>query len=184
MLFRSALDPPKRSVLIIFHAGEELGLLGSDYNTDYAPAVPLNKIVTELNIDMIGRSKPAGDTAPEDKHLTDNNTIYLVGSNRISPELHQISEETNTQYQKLHLDYYYNDPRNPEMIYFRSDHWNYAKHGIPIIFYFDGTHVDYHKSTDTVDKIDFNKMTQVTRLVFETGWRVANLDHALARSGN
>jgi len=179
-----ALDPPKRSVLIIFHAGEELGLLGSEYNTDYAPAVPLNKIVTELNIDMIGRSKPAGDTAPEDKHLTDNNTIYLVGSNRISPELHQISEETNTQYQKLHLDYYYNDPRNPEMIYFRSDHWNYAKHGIPIIFYFAGTHVDYHKPTDTVDKIDFNKMTQVTRLVFETGWRVANLDHELARSGN
>jgi len=179
-----AMDPPRRSVVIIFHAGEELGLLGSEYNTDYAPAVPLDKIVADFNIDMIGRSKPAGDKAREDEHLTDANTIYLVVSNRISKELHQISEETNTEFQKLHLDYYYNDSNNPEMIYYRSDHWNYAKHGIPVIFYFAGTHVDYHKPTDTVDKIDFPKMTQITRLVFETGWRVASLDHALARSTN
>jgi len=179
-----ALDPPKRSVLVVFHAGEELGLLGSEYNTDFSPAVPLDAVLADLNIDMIGRSKPPGDEDRLDSHLTDANTIYLVGSNRISKELHKISEQTNSDYQKLKLDYYYNDPTNPERIYFRSDHWNYAKHGIPVIFYFDGTHVDYHKTTDTIDKIDFNKMTRVARLVFETGWRLANLDHRLSRDTN
>ena len=179
-----ALDRPKRSILVIFHAGEELGLLGSEYNTDYAPAVPLENVLADLNIGMIGRSKPPGDEERLDAHLSDANTIYLVGSNRLSKELHKISEDTNSQYQKLKLDYYYNDPGNPERIYYRSDHWNYAKHGIPVIFYFDGIHVDYHKPTDTVDKIDFAKMTSVARLVFETGWRLANLDHHLARDVN
>lgn len=177
-----SLNRPKRSVLVIFHAGEELGLLGSEYNTDYAPVVPLNKLVVDLNIDMIGRSKPPGDDNLADEHLTNADTVYLVGSNRISPELHEISEETNQQFQHMKLDYYYNDPSNPERIYFRSDHWNYAKHGVPIIFYFDGTHVDYHRPTDTIDKIDFTKMTQITRLVFETGWRIANLDHRLTKN--
>ena len=175
-----SLNPPRRSVLVIFHAGEELGLLGSEYNTDIAPVVPLDKMVVDLNIDMIGRSKPAGDTNPADEHLTDANTVYLVGSNRISHELHKLSEDTNNDYQKLKLSYYYNDPDDPERIYYRSDHWNYAKHGVPIIFYFDGVHVDYHKPTDTVDKIDFAKLSSITRLVFETGWRIANLDHRLA----
>ncbi|HEY7402179.1 MAG TPA: M28 family peptidase [Candidatus Angelobacter sp.] len=177
-----SLERPKRSVLVIFHAGEELGLLGSEYNTDYAPVVPLEQIVADLNIDMIGRSRPPGDKELEDEHLTDANTVYLVGSNRISKELHEISEETNAQFQKMKLNYYYNDPNNPERIYFRSDHWNYAKHGVPIIFYFDGTHVDYHRPTDTIDKIDFAKMTKITRLVFETGWRLANLDHRLTKT--
>lgn len=177
-----SLERPKRSVLVMFHAGEELGLLGSEYNTDYAPVVPLKQMVADLNIDMIGRSKQPGDNALQDEHLTDANTVYLVGSNRISQELHQLSEETNSQFQKMKLDYYYNDPDNPERIYFRSDHWNYAKHGVPIIFYFDGTSVDYHRPTDTIDKIDFTKMTKVARLVFETGWRIANLDHRLANS--
>jgi len=175
-----SLERPRRSVLVMFHAGEELGLLGSAYNTDYAPVVPLNQMVADLNIDMIGRSKQAGDNSLQDEHLTDANTVYLVGSNRISHELHQLSEETNAQFQKMKLDYHYNDPNEPERIYFRSDHWNYAKHGIPIIFYFDGTSVDYHRPTDTVDKIDFSKLTKVTRLVFETGWRIASLDHRLA----
>jgi peptidase M28-like protein len=177
-----SMERPKRSVLVIFHAGEELGLLGSAYNTDYAPVVPLEQMVADLNIDMIGRSRPPGDKEMEDEHLTDANTVYLVGSNRISTELHEISEETNAQFQKLKLDYHYNDPANPEQIYFRSDHWNYAKHGVPIIFYFDGTHVDYHRPTDTVDKIDFAKMTKITRLVFETGWRIANLDHRIKKA--
>lgn len=177
-----SLNRPKRSVLVIFHAGEELGLLGSEYNADYAPVVPLDKMVVDLNIDMIGRSKPQGDKDPADEHLTDANSVYVVGSNRISRELDQISADTNEQFQKLRLDYYYNDPSNPERIYYRSDHWNYAKHGVPIIFYFSGTHVDYHRPTDTIDKIDFNKMTEVTRLVFETGWRIANLDHRLTRN--
>lgn len=177
-----SLDRPKRSVLVIFHAGEELGLLGSQYNTDYAPVVPLDKMVVDLNMDMIGRSKPLGDQDKEDEHLSDAHTVYLVGSNRISKELHKISEDTNHEFQKLTLDYYYNDPNNPERIYFRSDHWNYAKHGVPIIFYFDGVHADYHKPSDTVDKIDFKKMTEIARLVFETGWRIANLDHRLSKS--
>ena len=105
-----SLERPKRSVLVMFHAGEELGLLGSEYNTDYAPVVPLNKMVADLNIDMIGRSKQPGDNETEDEHLTDANTVYLVGSNRISQELHQLSEETNAQFQKMKLDYHYNDP--------------------------------------------------------------------------
>ncbi|HWZ46252.1 MAG TPA: M28 family peptidase [Candidatus Saccharimonadales bacterium] len=177
-----AKDPPRRSILIVFHAGEELGLLGSEYNTDVAPAVPLEKIVADLNIDMIGRSKPENDQESADAHLTDRRSVYLVGSDRISHELHQISEATNEEFQKLRLDYLYNDPKDPERIYFRSDHWNYAKHDIPVIFYFAGTHVDYHRTTDTVDKIDFAKMANITRLVFETGWRVANLDHRLEKS--
>jgi len=178
-----SLQRPRRSVMIMFHAGEELGLLGSEYNADFAPALPLNQMVVDLNIDMIGRSKPPGDSDEADKHLTDAHTIYLVGADRISPELNKLSEQTNSDFQKLRLDYSYNDPNDPERIYFRSDHWNYAKHGIPIIFYFDGVHVDYHKPTDTVDKIDFNKMTAVTKLVFETGWRIANMDHRLKRNG-
>src|SRR5258708_3361391 len=177
-----AMQRPRRSVLIVFHAGEELGLLGSEYNTDVAPAVPPDKMVADLNIDMIGRSKPQNDRESDDAHLTHGKSVYLVGSDRISHELHPISEATNEEFQKPRLDYYYNDPKNPERIYFRSDHWNYAKHNIPVIFYFAGTHVDYHRTTDTVDKIDFIKMTSITRLVFETGWRVANLDHRLERS--
>ncbi|HZU22223.1 MAG TPA: M28 family peptidase, partial [Terriglobales bacterium] len=175
-----ALHPARRSVFIIFHAGEELGLLGSRYNTDYAPAVPLKNIVADLNIDMIGRSKPAGDSEEKDKNLTDPGTIYLVGADRISKELNAISEATNQKFEKLNLNYLYNDPRNPERIYYRSDHWNYAKHGVPIIFYFDGTHVDYHQPSDTIDKIDFNKMSRVARLVYETGWQLLNMDHRLA----
>ena len=124
---------------------------------------------------MIGRSKPAGDTDEKDKNLTDANTVYLVGADRISKELNSISEQTNQEFEKLKLNYLYNDPKNEERIYYRSDHWNYAKHGIPIIFYFDGTHVDYHQPTDTIDKIDFQKMTKISRLVLETGWRSADL---------
>lgn len=175
-----AMHPPKRSVFIIFHAGEELGLLGSQYNSDH-PAVPLDKTVVDLNIDMIGRSKPAGDTDKADEQLTDANTIYVIGANRISTELNEISEQTNKDFERLKFDYTLNDPNHPDRIYFRSDHWNYAKHGVPIIFYFDGVHVDYHKPTDTVDKIDFDKMTRVDRLVYETGWRLANLDHMLKK---
>ncbi len=176
-----SLQRPRRSVLVIFHAGEELGLLGSEYNSQYGHVIPLEKMAVDLNIDMIGRSRPPGDTQSADEHLTTADSIYLVGANRISTELHQISEQTNTDSQKLKLNYYYNDPNNAERIYFRSDHWNYAKHGVPIIFYFDGTSVDYHQPSDTVDKIDFEKLTRVTRLVYGTGWRIANLDHPLKK---
>ena len=177
-----ALHLPKRSVFIIFHAGEELGLLGSKYNADFGHAVPLDKMAIDLNIDMIGRSKPAGDTEPRDAQLTGPNTIYAIGADRISKELHQIHVQTDEEFEKLDIDYTLNNPNHPDRIYFRSDHWNYAKHGVPIIFYFDGVHVDYHQPTDTVDKIDFIKMSRVARLAFETGWRVAQLDHKLAKT--
>ncbi|HEV2914960.1 MAG TPA: M28 family peptidase [Pyrinomonadaceae bacterium] len=178
-----SIERPARSVLVIFHAGEELGLLGSEYNADVAPAVPLERIVADLNIDMIGRSKPPGDTNPDNAELSGPDTIYLIGADRISKELHRISEQTNSEFEKLKIDYRYNDPNHPDQYYFRSDHWNYAKHDIPIIFYFDGVHADYHQPSDTIDKLDFEKMTRVARLVFETGWRLANLDHRLTKGG-
>lgn len=174
-----AQERPKRSVLIMFHAGEELGLLGSKYNADFAPVVPLEKIAADINIDMIGRSKPAGDTDKKDEQLTAADTIYAIGANRISKEFDDLHTQTNKDFENLKIDYTLNDPKHPDRIYFRSDHWNYAKHGVPILFYFDGVHVDYHQPTDTVDKIDFDKMARVSKLAFETGWRVAQLDHRL-----
>ena len=177
-----SMNPPKRSVLIIFHAGEELGLLGSEYNTDYSPVVPLDKLVVDLNIDMIGREQKPGDKVfnKDGDYTTPPDGVFVVGTNRISKELHEISETTNKDYAHLQLDYHYNNPNDPSRIYFRSDHWNYAKHGVPIIFYFTGVHDDYHQPTDTVDKIDFDKMAHIAKFVYETGWRVANLDHRLA----
>jgi Zn-dependent M28 family amino/carboxypeptidase len=176
-----SLQRPKRSVFIIFHAAEELGLLGAEYNTDINPAVPLDRIITNLNIDMIGRSRAAGDTSRENEKLADPDSVYLVGSNRISHELHAVSEQANAESEKLRIDYTYNDPSHPERFYFRSDHWLYAKHGVPVVFYFTGTHADYHRTTDTVDKIDFRKLQRVTRLVYETGWRLANFPRALKK---
>ena len=182
-----AMHPPKRSVLIMFHAGEELGLLGSEYNTDFSPVIPLDKLVVDLNIDMIGREqapvsgaeKPWADR--DGAYTTPPDGVFVVGTDRISKELHGISEQTNTDYSHLKLDYHYNNPNDPSRIYYRSDHWNYAKHGVPIIFYFTGLHPDYHQPTDTVDKIDFVKMSHIAQFVFDTGWRVANLDHRLAK---
>jgi hypothetical protein len=174
-----AAERPRRSIMVVFHAGEELGLLGSEYNADVEPAVPLDQIVADFNIDMIGRSKRLGDNKPADSELTGPDSVYLIGSDRLSQELHALSERTNTESVKLHLDYSYNDPEHPQRFYYRSDHWNYAKHGIPVIFYFSGVHSDYHRPTDTVDKIDFQKMARIARLVFATAWRVANLDNRL-----
>jgi hypothetical protein len=168
---------PKRSILIVFHTGEELGLFGSEYNTDYEPVVPLQKLVADFNIDMVGRSRPEGDNDPRDAHLTDKDSIYIIGADKLSTELNKLSEETNLDTARLKFDYTYNDERHPERFYYRSDHYNYAKHGIPIIFYFTGVHRDYHRPTDVVEKIDFEKMERIDRMIFATGWRVANLDH-------
>lgn len=176
-----SIERPKRSVFVIFHSGEEMGLLGSEYNTDIAPVIPLDRIVVNLNLDMIGRSKAPGDTNPKNAKLTGPNEIYLIGSDKLSQELHQISEQTNADFERLKINYLYNDANHPERFYYRSDHYNYAKHGIPIVFYFSGVHEDYHRPTDTIEKIDFEKAAKVTRLVFATGWRVANLDHRLKR---
>jgi hypothetical protein len=174
-----AKERPKRSILVIFHTGEELGLFGSEYNTDYDPVVPLSKLVCDLNIDMVGRSRPPGDADPQDAALTDKNSIYIIGADKLSTELNRISEQTDAETEHFRFDYTYNDESNPERFYYRSDHYNYAKHGIPIIFYFTGVHRDYHQPTDTVDKIDFEKMERIDRMIFATGWRIANLDHRL-----
>ena len=171
-----SLHRPKRSVLIMFHAGEELGLLGSEFNADYSPVVPLKQIVTDLNIDMIGRER---DANPKNQEIVAPGSIFTIGADKISTELSQIEEKTNQDTEKLKFDYKLNDPNEPNRFYFRSDHWNYAKHGIPIIFFFDGTGEDYHQPTDTVDKINFEKMARVARMVYGTGYRVANLDHRL-----
>ncbi|HKQ09166.1 MAG TPA: M28 family peptidase [Blastocatellia bacterium] len=168
---------PRRSILIIFHTGEELGLFGSEYNTDYAPVIPMAQLVADFNIDMIGRTKPDGDTDPRDRELSDKDTVYLIGSDKLSSELHRLSEATDNEMAHLKFDYRYNDEKHPERLYYRSDHYNYAKHGVPVIFYFTGLHRDYHRTTDDVDKIDFEKMEHIARMVFATGWRVANLDH-------
>ena len=170
---------PKRSVLIIFHTGEELGLFGSEFNADYSPVVPLKKLVVDLNIDMVGRSRPEGDTDPRDRMLTDKDSIYIIGSDKLSSELHEVNEKTNAETARLRLDYTYNPESHPERFYYRSDHYNYAKHGIPVIFYFTGVHRDYHRTTDDVDKIDFVKMERIDRMIFAVGWRIANLDHRL-----
>ena len=132
---------------------------------------------------MIGRSKAPGDSLPANSELTEANAIYLIGSDKISTELHRISEQTNTEFTKMRLDYTYNDANHPQQFYYRSDHWNYAKHGIPVIFYFSGVHADYHQPTDTPEKIDYQKMTKVTRLVYATAWRIASLDHRLKVDG-
>lgn len=158
---------PRRSILFLTVTGEEKGLLGSDYYTRH-PVFPLANTVTNLNIDMIGRIDPP--------HENDTNFVYLVGSDKLSSQLHAISEAANEQYTKFNLDYKYNDPADPERIYYRSDHYNFAKKGIPVIFYFNGVHADYHNVGDTVDKIDFDLLARRTQLVFYTGWEVANRD--------
>ena len=156
---------PRRSILFMTVTGEEKGLLGSSYYTSH-PVFPLENTVADLNIDMIGRIDP--------KHEENSNYVYLVGSDRLSTELHEISEKVNEVYTKFDLDYTYNDENHPDRIYYRSDHWNFAKNNIPIIFYFNGTHEDYHQPTDDVDKINFDLLQKRARLVFHTAWVLAN----------
>ncbi|MBZ5559284.1 MAG: M28 family peptidase [Acidobacteriia bacterium] len=164
---------PKRSLLFVWHAGEERGLLGSRYFADY-PTVPIDQIVAQLNIDMIGRNR--------DNKTSEANTVYLVGSDRISTELHNLNRSANGALPKpLTLNYEFNDPADLESLYTRSDHYSYAAKGIPIIFFTTGLHPDYHANTDEVSKIEFDKMTRIVQLVYETGLRVANLDHAPVR---
>jgi hypothetical protein len=170
---------PKRSILIIFHTGEEMGLFGSEFNADYEPVVPLKKLVVDFNIDMVGRSRAEDNHDPRDRMLTDKDSIYIIGADKLSTELHKINEQTNAETARLRFDYTYNPESHPERFYYRSDHYNYAKHGIPVIFFFTGVHRDYHRTTDDLDKIDFAKMERIGRMILATGWRVANLDHRL-----
>jgi hypothetical protein len=165
---------PKRSIIFVWYCGEEKGLWGSRYFTEN-PTVPLNQIVTQLNIDMIGRSKREGDTNQKNAELSGPNEIYVIGSRMMSTELGALSDRVNQSYLNINYNFKYDDPKDPNRFFFRSDHYNYARKGVPIIFYFDGEHEDYHRPGDEVSKIDFQKMEKVTRTVFLTGWEIANL---------
>lgn len=156
---------PKRSILFMTVSGEEKGLLGSEYYSEH-PVFPLDKTVADLNIDMVGRVDEAHTDHPD--------YVYLIGSDKLSQELHNISEAANKTYMNLELDYTYNDENDPNRFYYRSDHYNFAKHNVPIIFYFNGTHADYHKPTDTIEKINFEVMRKRGQLVFFTAWDLAN----------
>ena len=164
---------PKRSVLFNWHAGEEKGLWGSRYFTEY-PTVPLQKIVTQLNIDMIGRSRKEGDTNPRNNSLSGPNEIYVIGSKMMSTELGELTEGVNKAYLNLTYNYRYDDPKDPNRFFFRSDHYNYARKGIPIVFFFDGEHEDYHRPGDEAQKIDYEKMQKIVRTVYMMVWEIGN----------
>ncbi|MDO3643907.1 M28 family peptidase [Mucilaginibacter sp. L3T2-6] len=161
---------PRRSILFLGNVGEEKGLLGSEYYTDH-PVIPLEKTIADLNIDMVGRvgEEYAGkaDSA---------NTVYVIGSGMLSTDLHKVNENANNTYTKMDLDYKYDDPKDPNDFYHRSDHYNFAKHGVPIIFYFNGVHKDYHQPGDEVSKINFPLLAKRAQLVFYTAWDLANAD--------
>ena len=136
----------RRSILIMPVTGEEKGLLGSQFYADVKPVFPLKNTVVNLNVDMVGRI---------DNDHKDGNYVYVIGADKLSSELHNINENMNKKYTKLDLNYKYNDDRDPNRFYYRSDHYNFAKNNVPVIFYFNGTHDDYHEPSDTVEKIDF-----------------------------
>lgn len=161
---------PRRSIIIMPVSGEEKGLLGSKFFT-MNPTVPMANIVADLNIDMIGRR--------DEKYKDDPDYVYVIGSDMLSDDLKSVSEKANSEYSKLKLDYTYDDPNDPNKFYYRSDHYNFAKNNIPVIFYFSGVHEDYHKPTDTFDKIEFDKMEKITRLVFFTAWELANREERI-----
>jgi hypothetical protein len=165
---------PKRSILFVWHCGEEKGLWGSEYFNKF-PTVDIKKVVAQLNIDMIGRSKKAGDTNPKNKDLTGENGIYVIGSEMMSSTLGSVVKGTNDGFLKLGYDYRYDDPADTNRFFFRSDHFNYALNGIPITFWFDGVHEDYHGPGDSADKIDYDKMEKVARTIFLTMWEVSDL---------
>jgi len=161
---------PKRSVLFLHVTAEEIGLQGSQYYSEN-PVFNLENTVANLNIDMIGRI--------DKKHEGNPNYVYLIGADRLSTELHYISEKINDAYFNFEIDYKFNEENDRAKIYFRSDHYNFAKHNIPVIFYFNGEHEDYHKPTDTPDKIEYNLLEKRARLIFMTAWQLANQDNRI-----
>jgi hypothetical protein len=166
---------PKRSIVFVWHTGEEAGLYGSRYNADF-PVVPIDKVQAQLNMDMVGRDDC--DNLEGDY----SNSVFIVGADRISTDLHNLIVQTNTTMAKpLGLDYELNDPNDPESVYTRSDHYSYATKGIPIAFFTTGLHKDYHRVSDTVEKITFPKMARISQLVYETGFSIANTDRVLER---
>ncbi|KAA5545702.1 M28 family peptidase [Adhaeribacter rhizoryzae] len=168
---------PRRSMLFMTVTAEEKGLLGSEYYSNN-PVFPLANTVANINIDMIGRMDKKYE------RTKDSNYIYVIGADKLSSELHQINEQANQQYVKLKLDYTFNDENDPNRFYYRSDHYNFAKHRIPIIFYFNGVHDDYHQPSDEVDKILFDSAEKVSRLAFYTAWEIANREERLKVDSN
>ena len=161
-------NKPKRSIVILHVSAEEKGLLGSKYYAEN-PLYPLNETITNLNVDMIGRTDPTRES-------DNDNYIYLIGTDRLSSMLHETSEKVNSRTVNLELDYRFNAWDDPNRFYERSDHFNFAKNNIPVIFYFSGTHEDYHGPGDTPDKIRYDLLTQRSRLIFHTAWEIANMD--------
>lgn len=159
---------PKRSILFLHVTGEEHGLLGSNYYTQN-PLFPLANTIADINIDMIGRH--------DEFHNDSSNYVYLIGSDYLSTDLYNICEAANKNYVKLFLDYKYNDKTDPNRFYYRSDHYNFAKNGIPSVFLFTGVHADYHKASDEVDKIEFDALTKRTQLAFVIAWELANREN-------
>ncbi|KQS23876.1 M28 family peptidase [Dyadobacter sp. Leaf189] len=166
---------PRRSILFLNVTGEEKGLFGSEYYSEN-PLYPLKNTIADLNIDMIGRVDEA--------HKNDHKYVYLIGSDKLSSKLHEISEEANKKYVNFKLDYTFNDPKDPNRFYYRSDHYNFAKVGVPVIFYFTGVHEDYHKPGDDVEKILFDKQSSIVKLVFHTAWELVNRDERILVDSN
>lgn len=160
----------KRSIMFLHLTAEELGKLGSEYYTKH-PVFPIENTVADLNIDMIGRV--------DNIHKTNRNYLYLIGSDRLSKELHYVSEKVNNTYTNIDLDYRYNDINDSNHYYSRSDHYNFAKYGVPVIFYFNGEHEDYHRETDTPEKIDYELLEKRTKLIFATAWQIANQENRI-----
>lgn len=172
--FATGASRPKRSMLFIWHAGEEHGLWGSEYFTDH-PTVPIANVITELNIDMIGRFQNPGDeNHPVNKELPKPGEIFTIGNSMMSTELGQIADQVNNSFLKLNYNPRYADPNDPNRYFYRSDHFNYARKGVPIIFFMDGTHADYHQPSDSIEKINFEQMEKVARTIMATGWTLAN----------
>ena len=163
---------PKRSIVILHVSAEEKGLLGSKYYTDN-PLYPLDETITNLNVDMIGRTDPT-------RNSNNDEYIYLIGTDRLSSMLHNTSEKVNNNTVKLELDYRFNAWDDPNRFYERSDHWHFAKNNIPVIFYFSGTHEDYHMPSDTADKIRYDLLTKRTKLIFHTAWEIANMEETIS----
>ncbi|AKD02987.1 M28 family peptidase [Pontibacter korlensis] len=168
---------PRRSVLFMTVTGEEKGLLGSEYYANN-PIFPLENTVANVNIDMIGRMDY------EHEKTNDSNYIYVIGADKLSSELHQINEEMNQKYVNLKLDYTFNDENDPNRFYYRSDHYNFAKNGIPIVFYFNGVHDDYHQPGDEADKIIYESAEKVARLAFHVAWELANRENRIVVDSN
>ncbi len=166
---------PKRSLLFMTVVGEEKGLWGSNWYVNH-PILPLEKTVVDLNTDMIGRTDKKYD------ELKSSNYVYVIGSDKISTQLDSILKVSNKETENLILDYTFNDDKDPNQFYRRSDHYNFARNGVPIIFFFTGVHADYHRPTDTVDKILFDRMVRIVRVIYATGWKVANMKGGLSKN--